>query len=344
MFDSITHEVLLFRKTVGRDLTASMLPALLFSFSSTANLGSWAFGLFAETVLVNVLYFTLYIYCFCLANQIVGRSEDRENKPDRPIPSGLLTIEGAWFRWIMSMILFPVLGWGLRGEVLLKWAIAWQVLLVAYNFFGLDKHWLLKNLVFITLGTMTQMGAAWEIVQPLAEDSWRIILTVSVLFGVTLNLQDLRDVGGDKKAGRKTLPIVIGVLSTRWVLCVAVLFIPAVMRLSLQPNIEILMTLSVEVLLAFLNIVVAHRVVRLRTKESDHRTYMIHTYWFCAVMASAFIFLSSPQVSSGQLGLSDSKLKPQQFLQWSPSYSMQLRPHDHVSNGEISDRPPLSCL
>ena len=74
-----------------RDLTAAFVPALLFAIAARFA---------AEGPLVDdlvglggcAIYFWLFIYAFCLDNQIEGIDEDRLNKPDRVIPSGRLTL------------------------------------------------------------------------------------------------------------------------------------------------------------------------------------------------------------------------------------------------------------
>ncbi|MFF0630627.1 hypothetical protein [Streptomyces sp. NPDC004296] len=43
---------------------------------------------FVLTVAGSVLHFWLYLYNFCLTNQLTGRLEDRVNKPFRPIQLG----------------------------------------------------------------------------------------------------------------------------------------------------------------------------------------------------------------------------------------------------------------
>ncbi|KAJ7628920.1 hypothetical protein FB45DRAFT_748815 [Roridomyces roridus] len=46
----------------------------------------------------SLAYFVLYLYTFNIADQITGLDEDRINKPDRPLPSGLLSIRETYVR------------------------------------------------------------------------------------------------------------------------------------------------------------------------------------------------------------------------------------------------------
>ena len=120
-----------------------------------------------RTLISCFAYFSLYIYAFCLCNQIVGYREDRVNKPDRVLPSKMLIMRGAVIRWLVSMMAFPLVGYAIGGAPLLAWAIAWQIIFLTYNFLGLQRHWFTKNAVFITLGTILQLGPAWLITAPL---------------------------------------------------------------------------------------------------------------------------------------------------------------------------------
>lgn|GEM_PF-3715434 len=71
---------------------------------------------------LSLVHFSFYIYNFCLANQIVGVEEDGINKPDREVPSGRLSIQGAWLRWTCAMFAFPLVAFLINPE-LVVWAI-----------------------------------------------------------------------------------------------------------------------------------------------------------------------------------------------------------------------------
>lgn len=78
---------------IRRDLPAGVYPALLFALAARCVVGGAGLdGLFA--LLACGAYFWLFLYSFCLDNQITGVAEDRLNKPDRVIPSGRLPLAG----------------------------------------------------------------------------------------------------------------------------------------------------------------------------------------------------------------------------------------------------------
>lgn len=288
----VRHEASVTYRIVWRDLSASLIPATLMSLAALFTQVDWTPIDLLRTIAFSVLYFSLYIYSFCLSNQIVGFDEDRVNKPDRVLPSGTISMRGARNRWFISMLIFPLMGFALGGFALLRWAVAWQVIFLSYNHLGLHRHWFTKNVVFITLGTLVQLAAAWELVSPLTLASWQWIAVVSVAFGVTLHIQDLRDVEGDRAVGRHTLPVAIGQSATRRVMAIAIALLPILCHFFLfsmaKPSVSIA---CCEVGLSVLNAIVSVRLIRKTSISDDHCTYMLHTYWFCAVLAAAWFVI-----------------------------------------------------
>ena len=85
-----------------------------------------------SAVLWALIYFFHYIYSFNLSNQYTGAEEDKINKPDRPILSGLVTVEGARFRWYVVTVLYHLAGLAI-GNV---WSsLLWILDYLAYNMF-----------------------------------------------------------------------------------------------------------------------------------------------------------------------------------------------------------------
>ena len=273
---------------VKRDLTASLIPALLFCGASLTQANS-DLKACLTCFAISVPYFVGYIYCFCLANQIVGVEEDRINKPNRVIPSGRLSIKGARLRWSIAMVLFPLYGLLLAPQMCL-WALMWQVIIVWYNFGGLHSHWFGKNVVFISLGTIALLGPAWNVAQPMSSNAWRWILFVAVAFGVTLNLQDLRDIDGDIASGRRTLPVTLGETPARWISAALIAVLPLFTHIFVFGHFEFKWTaFLMEAILLAINFFVVARMLTRRTPEEDDKTYMIHTTWFCTILASALV-------------------------------------------------------
>jgi 4-hydroxybenzoate polyprenyltransferase len=243
------------------------------------------------TLGLGALYFLLYVYTFAVSNQIIGIEEDRRNKPDRPLPSGMTTLRGAWVRWIIAMVLFPALGaaLGVAG-----WALLWQVCFCLYNFGGFARHWATKSLI-MGVGLVAQLGAAWAIVGPVPELAWRFIAGLSVVAVVFCNIQDLRDVDGDRALDRRTLPIVYGL--PRACHGLAVLFavgLPVLTHAWLFGSAPGTWPAWIFLLLLDgLSLTIALRLVLQKRPRGLHRTYMLFTYWYCLALATACIVLPS---------------------------------------------------
>jgi methyl-accepting chemotaxis protein len=112
------------------------------------------------------------------------------------------------------MILYTLTGW-LLGVLL--WTILWQITISLHNLAGWSKHWITKNLS-MSLGVIAMLAAAWELVAPLSLHAIRWILLLACVMYLLFSLQDLRDMSGDRRVGRKTFPLVFGEQKTRWFL------------------------------------------------------------------------------------------------------------------------------
>jgi 4-hydroxybenzoate polyprenyltransferase len=282
---------------VRRDLSASVIPGLAMCLS--AMLASRALsGEGAAWVLPkSALYFSLYIYVFCLDNQITGYVEDCHNKPDRPLPSGYWDMAGARQRRALGSAAFLLFAWAFGEWRLLALAAAWLAIAFSYNHWGLHRHWFSKNLVFITAGTFVLLGAAWSMAAAWSPMAVRLMAYVSVVFGATLHLQDFRDVPGDAATGRRTLPIALGAVRARWVVAASIAVMPILTRLAFTGAYEpTSLRLMVETWLGALNLGVAGRLLLLRTPDADDITYRLHTFWFCSITALAGPLMSCSSV------------------------------------------------
>jgi len=243
-----------------------------------------------------------------MMNQIVGIDEDKINKPDRPLASGLINLNQAKMRLGITMVLFPTYAYFSGDLTILCSAIGWQVIMICYNYFGFDKHWFNKNIVFITTGTFVQLTAAYEYGNlPLnvkeRDLPYLWILYISLAFGISLNLQDLRDVIGDQKLNRQTLPVLLGQEKSRKVIAFIILCLPISLYIIWRIMLEMIFVhyLLQAVLIAF-NLYVALKVIfgdkyaekdqiKGLRQEDDHSIYMVHCYYFCVLIATTlFIF------------------------------------------------------
>ncbi|KAJ7312899.1 UbiA prenyltransferase family, partial [Mycena albidolilacea] len=201
------YEIHVFWDFTWRDWSASLVPGTMYTIATLRSLDSAPKELVIQSLMRCLAYFLLYIYAFDIANQINGLDEDRINKPDRPLCSGRVSLQGVYSRWYATTAAHLITGtvWGV-----LPWTALWVFITIYTSFYGGDKHWVTKNLIFMSVGSLCLLQSAWGLVFPItARQSWWAALLSGVL-GILASVQDMRDLDGDRIAGRRTLPIVLG--------------------------------------------------------------------------------------------------------------------------------------
>ncbi|KAJ6598256.1 UbiA prenyltransferase family-domain-containing protein [Mycena vulgaris] len=284
--DAIDHERRVFWDFTWRDWSMSLIPGGMYTIAALRSMESAPPSAVAQSLIRSLVYFLLYIYAFDIANQINGVAEDRINKPDRPLSSGRVSLQGAYIRWYITTAAHLVVGaaWGV-----LPWTTLWVVVTIYTSFYGGDKHWTTKNLVFMSVGVFCLLQAAWGLVAPITARQWRWASLLSGVFGIVASVQDMRDVEGDKIAGRRTLPIVLGD-NFRWSMAGVICAAPAVCwQLEFLQYSHWLVGYC-GALLALSMFYMAYRVFWGGSKEYDHGTYMILTYIYCGCIAVPMLF------------------------------------------------------
>ncbi|KAH8926605.1 hypothetical protein BT69DRAFT_1347935 [Atractiella rhizophila] len=274
------HELLNTTKTVyfltRSDFKAVMLPILVFSSSVTAWNG-------VPKLLISALWLYLVLIEFCLSNQTSGDAveEDRLNKPYRPIPSGLITLETARrLRWIMPFFNVTISHF-IGGRLAVGASIAISLITWVHNEMSLNKKWWGKSFLAGSCFPMGELGC-------LAVGTTHHGLTahqlIAIMFSAFVNIftifvQDFPDVVGDAANGRKTLPIMFP-LASRY-------SIPVVLSLSTTGSILISdahpALLSLVVLFA---IFTSLRYLTVRQPEREMISYTIYAVWLTLLHAS----------------------------------------------------------
>jgi 4-hydroxybenzoate polyprenyltransferase len=281
------HELKVSWAFVAGDLSSAVAPPLLFSLVAWKVSGA-VWGQLPAVLAKSLLYFWFYIYTFCLANQLAGIEEDRTNKPHRPLVTGLVTPQSTRLRLLVTMVLFSLVGTALGVPVYMA---LWLLVVVVHNLANLARHWFVKN-ACMSVGIVVQLGAAWQIVTPLTEQAWRWILFPAAVILPLVSLQDLRDMAGDARAGRCTFPQRYGERFTRRFLGFFFAALPLGIHFVLmRPLGARPLVWMCDLGLALLSLVISVRVLRLRSSRDDHRTYLLLTYWYCALLASALVVL-----------------------------------------------------
>ncbi|MFJ5953955.1 UbiA family prenyltransferase [Streptomyces noursei] len=243
---------------------------------------------FVLTVAGSVLYFYLYLYSFCLTNQLTGRLEDRVNKPFRPLAQGQALIRGTIVRTVVVFAAFPLVG-ALLG--VWEWALIWEAMTVLHNLAGGARRWVVKDLV-IGFGALPMLGPAWQMVAPLTAESWRWMLALAVPIFLLIPVQDLRDLRGDTASERVTFPTAFGEPFARAFLSAGFALLPLLDHfLILRASGTSVPAWLAEAITAGLCWTIAWRVTRQRTPAYDHRTYRFFEYWYTAILAAALVTL-----------------------------------------------------
>ncbi|KAF7349930.1 UbiA prenyltransferase [Mycena venus] len=270
--NAIKHEIRVFWYFTWRDLSASLIPGMACTIAALRSLDSPpSTEVIIRSLGRSIVYFLLYTYSFDIANQINGVDEDRINKPDRPLSSGRSSLPGAYIRWYATTALFLVLG---AAWAVFPWTALFVVITIYTSFYDGDKHWTTKNLLFMSTGSLCILQAAWGLAAPITTRETRWALLLSGAFGIVASVQDMRDIEGDKVAGRRTLPIVLG-SHFRSVMAAAICTVPAICwKLDLLRHSHWLVSYC-GVLLTLAMFYMAYRVLRGHSPEYDHQTYMV---------------------------------------------------------------------
>jgi len=159
-------------------------------------------------------------------NQIFDLPIDRINKPDRPIPSGRMSIREAWIVSVLFFVLSWVLAWLVtpygKNEHSCFWmVIATSILTYFYSAPPLrtKRMGILANLtIAIPRGVLLKV-AGWSSVKTVfGTEPWFI----GSIFGLFLlgaaSTKDFSDMKGDSADGCRTLPIVYGPKKAAWMI------------------------------------------------------------------------------------------------------------------------------
>lgn len=310
MMSFLTSEALLFWNFNYRDFPTTLVSTLFTVCAALAKQEADASAAqlylhVVPSVLKWIFYMSLFVYQFTVGNQLYGVEEDRINKPNRPFPSGMLSISDGQRRWCVLMLLY--LAVGCAFDVLMP-TLLWLGLSLYHNI-GRARHWVMKNAVCNGLGAFAQIWSSWQLVllpdKSNNDSSHRmpglyISLVVGIWVAATAHVQDFRDYAGDLASGRKTLPIVIGDERAR-ILTVAVLqFASATASLLLAALVfsnntasSMLLLLSWVAVQLTWAAAICCRLLLCRTPHADHVTYQLYSFQYCHLLSGGMLFLGS---------------------------------------------------
>jgi geranylgeranylglycerol-phosphate geranylgeranyltransferase len=171
-----------------------------------------------------------------ILNDLVDADVDKVNSKNRPIPSGLVSKKQAW-----SFILLT--NGAAVGMLMLTFTLASLILVVPMILIGilysipkriaLMNRFMLKNIAIASfymmctmLGMTSSYGIELAINNPIVPIHTMAISGIMIFVGSTIN--DLGDIKGDKAAGRRTIPIILGGENTTKMLIFLLTSMPAI--------------------------------------------------------------------------------------------------------------------
>jgi homogentisate phytyltransferase/homogentisate geranylgeranyltransferase len=245
-------------------------------------------------------------------NQIYDLPVDRINKPDFPLPSGVMTIQQAW---IVS------LGAGIVGSLLAWWTMplwlalgfigfmAWVSLVYSVPRFGSHKvrqsPWLTKLLGVTFRGMVcptVSFLTVWHFgpVQSLGLVYLAFILTFAVLFCIGMNtFEDIPDMQGDREGGYRSFALALGATKTACICFAAftIAFLGLAMWILTFPQLfRVQSGLAVEALLLLVFVAKYTRLLRsqLRSDGAGAKPFYEFLWRLYALQYVALIVIFTP--------------------------------------------------
>lgn len=150
-------------------------------------------------------------------NQVADLEIDRVNKPERPLPSGRLTVRATLGFSVLAYALGILGGFASSPEA--GWLfVAGAALSVIYSV-GLrtKRHWLAANLTIALARGLFLKVAGWAAVRPPdTAEPWAIGMIFAAFTFGAINTKDFADVEGDRRGGVRTLVIARGFRVAAW--------------------------------------------------------------------------------------------------------------------------------
>jgi geranylgeranylglycerol-phosphate geranylgeranyltransferase len=171
-----------------------------------------------------------------ILNDLIDADADRANSKNRPIPSGLVSKKHAWCFIILTngaAVGLLIVTFSLASIVLAVPMILIGILYSTPKKTALMDRFLLKNIsiaVFFMLCSLLGITSSYGI--EIATNNPTVPVHTMTMSGIMIFVgsivNDLGDIKGDKAAGRRTIPIVIGGRNTVKMLIILLGSMPAI--------------------------------------------------------------------------------------------------------------------
>ncbi|KAH8897569.1 hypothetical protein GQ53DRAFT_759820 [Thozetella sp. PMI_491] len=221
---------------------------------------------------ITSLNLAIYIYFFCTWTQYTSVEEDRINKPDRPIPSGVTSRDSTKRRGIVLALLwtsFAIYRPDLTVEVVIH-IVGTAVLAGAGVPACFGRHWIVKDCICMPVMCWGLLSAPRKLMGAPLLNTRDHLIGITAWVPLSINAQDFRDIDGDKKTNTWTLPIALGDNHARWIYSVILLPMSygALWYFGLNQLAPWVLTGS--------HAAISYRFLTMRSQKADHDTYMSH--------------------------------------------------------------------
>jgi geranylgeranylglycerol-phosphate geranylgeranyltransferase len=218
---------------------------MLYSFATVAGLlfiPGVLSAIWSETEILNIVQKAILLPLISLLltvgmyilNDLVDADLDKANGKKRPISSGLVSKRQAWIFIVSTNGMALLLSVITLNPISILFVLLMLAIGIMYSAprIALMNRFVIKTVTIATyyclcalLGVASNYGLDLAIENPATLIHSLLMLAIMIFISSTLN--DLGDVDGDKAAGRRTVPIVIGKASTiRLAILLAACMIP----------------------------------------------------------------------------------------------------------------------
>jgi geranylgeranylglycerol-phosphate geranylgeranyltransferase len=205
------------------------IPGILNIISSETNI-----QLLSQRILLTPLVTLMITVGMYILNDLLDADVDKVNLKNRPIPSGLVSKKQAWT--FIMLTNGAALGILISTLPIASMIIVMPMILIGILYsmpkrIALMNRFVIKNIAIALfymlcsmLGITSSYGIELAINNPIVTIHTITMSGIMIFVGSTIN--DLGDIKGDKAAGRRTIPIVLGGKNTVRVLIILLVSMP----------------------------------------------------------------------------------------------------------------------
>jgi len=287
--ESLTHLAITLWKFVAADIRTLATPMLLVGVlsASSGNLLTTA-PVPVTTILSNIpitcFWILLNILVISISNQRLpaGILEDKINKPWRPIASGRIGVEQASKLLFASVVL--LLGFGYYCNVLNETMGCLIANWVYNDLEGGDGNFVIRQVINglaylpCGIGSMKLIIGTGGLIMP-NDRFYEWILAIALIVGTTTQVQDLKDLDGDRARNRHTCPVILGDFVTRFSCCAGIMFWSVWCFLYWDLKWQLCSPTMILGAIVILSISV------LRGQKADKRSFLLWSFWVMSFLA-----------------------------------------------------------